>query len=303
MKKVLITTSSFGQVDEAPLKELWNSGYHVIFNPYGRKLTESEVIELLELHQPDGLLAGVEPLTETALTAASPGLKIISRCGTGLDSVDLDAAKKLGVIVTNTPDGPTRAVAELTVGLMLALLRRIHLSDASIRRGGWKRPMGNLLYGKKVGIIGCGRIGTCLAKMLTGFECTILGYDPLNPESEYYNLTELEELLRASHVITLHLPVVGIDYFIGAAQIKMMRQGSYLINAARGNLVDEKALYEALIAGHLAGAGIDTFEQEPYRGPLAGLENVLLTAHIGSYAREARTMMEKQAVFNLLAKL
>ena len=304
MKKILVTTSTFGKMDPAPLAKLQNSGCRVVLNPHGRKLSEEEVSALLTKHQPAALIAGVEPLTESALRAGLPALKIISRCGSGLESVDLKAAEKLSITVTSTPDAPTVPVAELTMGLILGILRRIHIADAAIREGRWERPLGSLLYHKTVGIIGCGRIGTRLARMLSGFDCRVIGYDPLLPRSAFFELKELDELLKMSDLVTLHLPYSAENnHFIDQKRLQIMKKGSYLINASRGGLVDEEALYRALKAGPLAGAALDTFEQEPYRGPLKELENVLLTGHIGSYAREARVMMEMQAVDNLLQHL
>ena len=302
-KTILITTSSFGASDSAPLKKMQRLGLNVILNPYGRKLTEEEAQTFLEEHQPVGLVAGVEPLTERIMQN-TPSLKVISRCGIGMDSVDLEAAKRLGISVTNTPDAPTIPVAELTMGMILGLLRQIHVTDAGIRKDRWERPMGVLLYGKTMGIVGCGRIGTRLARILQGFDCTVLGADPACPECADYRLVDLEEVLAGSDIISLHLPYCAqTHHFINADRMALMNKGSYLINAARGGLVDENALFQALNTGHLAGAALDCFEQEPYQGPLKELKNVLLTAHIGSYAREGRIMMEAQAVENLIHEL
>lgn len=302
-KTILTTTSSFGTLDPAPLEEMQRLGLNVILNPYGRKLTEEEAQTFLEEHRPVGLVAGVEPLTERVMQS-TPSLKVISRCGIGMDSVDLEAAKRLGITVTNTPDAPTIPVAELTMGMILGLLRQIHVTDAGIRANRWDRPMGNLLFGKTVGIIGCGRIGTRLAQMLQGFDCTILGADPACPECTDFRLADLDQVLASSDIISLHLPYCAqTHHFINADRLALMKKGAYLINAARGGLVDEEALFQTLSTGHLAGAALDCFEQEPYQGPLKELKNVLLTAHIGSYAREGRIMMEAQAVENLIQEL
>jgi D-3-phosphoglycerate dehydrogenase len=302
-KTILITTSSFSVLDLAPLKKMQRLGLNVILNPYGRKLTEEEAQAFLEEHQPVGLVAGVELLTERVMQSIL-SLKVISRCGIGMDAVDLEAAKRLGITVTNTPDAPTIPVAELTMGMILGLLRQIHVTDASIRKDCWERPMGGLLYGKTVGIIGCGRIGTRLARNLQGFDCTVLGADPACPECADYRLVDLEQVLSASDIISLHLPYCAqTNHFMNADRLALMKKGAYLVNAARGGLVDEDALFQALSTGHLAGAALDCFEQEPYQGPLKELKNVLLTAHIGSYAREGRIMMEAQAVENLIQEL
>jgi D-3-phosphoglycerate dehydrogenase len=302
-KTILITTSSFGKLDSQAVHLLESEGFQIVLNPYKRKLTEEEVAKLIATYNPLGMIAGVEPLTRSVLEHAT-GLKVISRCGIGLDSVDLQAAAASNIKVLNTPDAPTIAVAELTLGMILSLLRKIHLSDAGMRRGEWTRPYGRLLHGKTVGIIGCGRIGSCLAKLLQPFECKVLGCDPVCTIEENLTLVDAENILQQSDIISLHIPYSGrTHHFINQERIKMMKDSSYLINAARGGLVDEQALYGALVSGKLAGAAFDCFEDEPYAGNLVNLENVLLTAHIGSYAQEARVMMETEAVKNLLSVL
>lgn len=300
MKTILITTSSFGKADPRPLDRLRAAGFDVYLNPFGRKLSEKEVLNLVEKHQPTGIVAGVEPLTRNVLSAAKQ-LQAISRCGIGMESVDCATAKELGISVSNTPDGPTLAVAELTVGMVLTLLRKIHRSDAGIRAGQWVRPMGGLLHGKTVGIVGCGRIGAAVAVRLKAFGCRMLGCDVIQKESESIQVVDTDQVLAESDIISLHIPGGTSNYhFMDGPRINSMKKGAVLINAARGDLVDETALIEALQSGRLAGAALDTFEHEPYEGPLSALENVLLTAHIGSYAAEARVMMEVQAVDNLL---
>lgn len=303
MTEILITTSSFGKQDSGLLQILLENKLSYKLNPYSRKLTEAEVSELIELHQPVGMIAGVEVLNRQVLEKAK-NLKVISRAGVGMDSVDLQAAKDLGIVVTNTPDAPTIPVAELTLSMILSLLRRIHISDASIRHGEWIRPMGNLLYEKTVGIIGCGRIGSYVAKLLSVFECSVLGCDPARPVGDCFTLVAMDEILSRSDIISLHLPYsIENHHFMNEERIRSMKQGAILINAARGGLVDEEALYDALVSKHLDGAAIDCFEEEPYNGKLKKLDNVLLTAHIGSYAKEGRSMMEKQAVENLILEL
>lgn len=303
MNNILISTSSFGKYGDKPLKMIEEKEFNPILNPYKRKLTEIEIKDLLIKYQPVGLIAGVEPLTRRVLQEAKT-LKVISRCGIGMDAVDLDAAKDLNIVVTNTPDGPTISVAELTLGLILALLRKIHIADSSIRNGGWERPMGSLLYGKVLGIIGCGRIGTYLAQLISNFGCNVLGCDPLCDSCEWYEIHDLNSILQHADIVSLHLPYSKENnHFFGKEQIAKLKKGAFLVNAARGGLVDEKALYDALKSGTLGGAALDCFEQEPYTGPLKKLGNVILTGHIGSYAKEGRMMMEKQAVENLFKEL
>lgn len=304
MKKVLITTSSFGTSDPYPLEILNQNGFQPVLNPYKRKLTEEEVLSLLGEHRPEALIAGVEPLTERVLQIASPYLKVISRCGIGMDSVDLNAAKRLGIKVTNTPDAPTIPVAELTLGLILDALRGISLSTGRVKQGEWHRPMGNLLYKKIVGIVGLGRIGTHLAKLLEPFECGVLGYDPYIGEHPYASLTDEDTLLECSDIITLHIPYTEENrHFIGEKALSQIKSTAYLINTARGGLVDEAALYRALKEEKIKGCALDCFEEEPYTGPLKELDNVVLTGHIGSYAAEARIMQERQSAENVIISL
>ena len=303
IKTILISTSSFGKFSNEPLNLLKETFEKVVFNPYGRKLTEKEILVLIREHQPVGIIAGVEPLTKNVLQVADH-LKIISRAGIGVDNIDLNEAKKLNIAVTNTPDAPTIPVAELTVGMMLSLLRKIHQSDQAIRMGVWDRPMGELLNGKTVGLIGCGRIGQTVSKILAAFGCNIFGCDPVCCKNKIISFLQFEELLKSSDIVSLHVPYSKeTRHIINAKTIALMKNDAYLINASRGGLVDEEALYNALQNGSLSGAALDSFEEEPYRGPLTKLDNVLLTSHIGSYAKEGRIAMEKHAVENLLSEL
>ena len=303
MNKILVTTSSFGKNNPDALKRLEQMGFEIELNPYKRKLTEPEVTSLVQKYNPIGIIAGVEPLTKNVISVAG-NLKVISRCGIGMDSVDLEAAELNDIAVTNTPDAPTIPVAELTIGSIFCMLRRIHLSDASIREGKWYRPVGNLLHGKTVGIIGCGRIGSALGEMLGAFDCRILGCDPTPPMVELFYMVNLDELLSQSDIVSLHLPYSKEHHhFIDQKELHQMKKGSFMVNISRGGLVNETALYDALHTGHLAGASIDSFENEPYSGELAKLDNVVLTGHIGSYAVEGRVEMERQAVDNLINEL
>lgn len=294
MKKILISTSNFSDAHVAPLK---NAGYEVITNPHKRRLTEAEITELLVQHQPEGLIAGVEPLT-AAVFAQATALKVVSRCGTGLDSVDLTAAQQSGIKIYNTPDAPVAAVAELTIGLMLNVLRHISSADRSIRENQWRAIMGNLLAGKIVGLIGHGRIGRRVAQLAEAFGASCIYHDPY---CQAGGSIDLELLLSRADIISLHIPYSkDSHHLINKARIERLKPEAILINVARGGLVDEDALVEALSTQKLRAAGLDVFENEPYQGPLKDLDNVVLTAHMGSYAKEARTQQEVEAVTNLL---
>ena len=303
MPTILITTSSFDLRHLRLADRLTEAGFEIVLNPYKRRLTEDEVKSLLT-KDVVGMIAGIEPLTERILKSAH-SLKVIARCGVGLDSVDLGAAKKLGIKVSNTPDAPTLPVAELTLAHMLNLLRGVSTANYNIHKGDWKPFMGSLLAGKNVGIVGYGRIGRKVAELVSVFGASVLVHDvtPIQPDNKVRQM-EFNDLLRESDIVTLHIPYSSDSYhIIGDEQIRQMKLGAYLLNISRGGLVDESALYNALIEKRLAGAGLDVFEQEPYSGPLSTLENVLLTAHMGSYAQEARAKQELEAAENLVAAL
>lgn len=307
MSRILITTSIFGKDDPSPLNLLQNAGYEAIINPYGRRLTEDEVLDLLSEVKPVGMVAGVEPITARVLQQAE-GLRVISRCGVGLENVDLNAAGSLGITVTNTPDGPTEAVAELTIGLIFNLLRMVSFLDRELRKGNWIKRTGSLVRGKKVGIIGLGRIGKEVAEMLLSVGAKVAGTD-IQPDYEWLQknqvpLVSLEELLKQSEILCLHLSHKPDNkHLIGRKEMEAMPKGAYLINTSRGEVIDHDALYSMLTNGHLSGAALDVFEEEPYTGPLTKLDNVILTPHIGSYTKETRLEMETQAVKNLLSAL
>jgi len=307
MTKVLITTSSFGKDDKLPLNSLRQAGCEVVLNPYGRKLTEDEILNLILEVRPDAIIAGLEPLTERVLNQAET-LKTICRCGTGMDNVDRACACDLGIIVDNTPDGPTEAVAELTVGLIFDLLRKISYLDRELRNGNWVKENGSLLFGKKVGLIGLGRIGRRVAEMLVVLGAKVSGAD-IQPDLDWIkryqvSLASFEEILRDSDILSIHVSTEKENgYLIGTAEIESMKKGAYLLNLSRGHVVDEEALYTALAQGHMSGVALDVFAQEPYSGPLTALDNVILTPHVGSYAKETRVKMEMESVNNVLSAL
>ncbi len=296
MKKIAISTTSFARYDSCPLSLCTEKGYEVILNPHGRKVRPDELIELAK--DAVGLIAGTESITEEVLVKL-PSLKVISRCGAGIDNIDRDATKRFGVIILNTPDGPTLAVAELTVGLILSLLRKIYQIDTAIRNNKWEKLMGNLLCGKKVGIKGFGRVGKKVAELLSPFGCELAYSDPF-VEDGLLGLCRLslEDLLGWADIISIHASTK--EKIIGGREFKLMKKGAWLINTARGGIVDETVLYAYLKKGYLSGAALDVFEEEPYTGPLKELDNVILTSHVGSYAKEARIEMEIKSVRNLL---
>ena len=303
--RVFISTSSFAKYDASPLDLLKDAGLAVQLNPHGRKLTPDECLNLYK--DIEGLIAGTEALTAEVLKSAG-NLRVISRCGAGGDNVDQEAARELGLKVFTTPDAPTQAVAELTMGLMLDLLRGVSNGDRLIKSGDWQKNMGNLLAGKTLGILGMGRIGKRVVELTRPFDLKYTAWDK-SPDRQFANkysvdFGELDSLLRRADIITIHLPYAPeLKGIIGYRELGLMKGDAFIINTARGGLVDEIALYKTLKDKKIAGAALDVFGQEPYNGPLTELDNIILTPHIGSYAREARVEMEIQSVKNLLQGL
>ncbi|MFC1462393.1 NAD(P)-dependent oxidoreductase [Verrucomicrobiota bacterium] len=296
--KVLVSPSSFGKLDPAPLEALSGTGLEVVNNPYGRRLTKGEVIGLLV--EVCGIVAGLEPLDEDVMTKSD--LKVISRCGSGMSNVDQDAAARLGIEVYSTPYGPTEAVAELTLGALLGLLRHVPRMDRSLHEGKWDKRIGVQLQGKTVTIIGYGRIGRRVAEVMQPFDVSILVVDPfLDGQDVEHPVMALEEALPQADIVSLHLS--GEEQVLGEKEFAAMKEGVYLLNGARGGLVDEECLVKNLESGKVAGAWIDAFGVEPYEGPLTGFDQVVLTPHIGSYALECRRSMEMESAMNLINAL
>jgi len=295
--KILIGPSSFAATDKTPMDRLIAAGYEVIDNPYKRKLTREELLNLLD-DDVVGLIAGLETIDRKVLEKT--GLQVVSRVGAGLSNVDLESARALGVQVFNTPDAPTNAVAELTIGAMLSLLRMIPQMDQALHEGQWQKKIGAQLQGRTVAIVGFGRIGRRVARLLSPFAVQILVVDPYIKESAYgdYRMVTLGAALSEADVVTIHSS--GHACIIGEKEFSCMKKGAYLLNVARGGVISEKALIEALENGTVAGAWLDTFEEEPYSGQLCNYQNVILTPHVGSYTAECRLRMENEAVDNLL---
>jgi len=298
--KIFISTASFGKDDPAPIDVLTKRKIGFTINPYGRRLSEDEIRKVLAAGGYDGILAGLEPLTRAVLSGAK-GLKVISRVGVGLDNVDLAAAKSLRIKVFNTPGVLTDSVAELTLGLMLAALRRITWSDRKIRIGVWDKKMGGLLKGKVVGIVGLGNIGQRVAQLVKAFGAKVIANDVRRVKTNGVKKIALAELLKNADIVSLHSS--DAKCLIAQKEIDAMKPGVIIVNTARGALIDEQSLAHGLIAGKISCAALDVFKDEPYSGKLLELDNVIVTPHIGSYAREARIAMEKMAVANLIKGL
>jgi len=303
--KVLISTVPFGSLpNHDPLGLLEAARVRYQLNPFGRRLTEPELIELI--HDVSILIAGTEPIT-TEVMEAAPQLRLIARVGIGLDSVDLEAARMRGIAVTYTPEAPAPAVAELTVGLMLDLLRSISRADRLMHSKHWKRFLGRRLDGLTVGVLGVGRVGKRVIRILRGgFPNVRILANDIQPDFSFgeelgIEWVEKNKLYANSDIVTLHLPLTQItNRLITEREIGMMKPSAFIINTSRGGIVDESALATALTSGCLAGAAIDVFDREPYSGVLTDIEPCILTCHMGSMSEDCRAAMETEAVEDVL---
>jgi D-3-phosphoglycerate dehydrogenase len=299
MPKALITTVPFADKNREPLDLLEQARIDYVINPLGRKLKEDELAEMIAGF--DVLIAGTEPISEKVMANADR-LKLISRVGIGLDSVDLLAAERRSIQVSYTPDAPAAAVSELTIGLMLTLLRSIHLSNARMQEGVWHRFFGRRISEATIGIIGAGRIGGGVINRLGGFGVDHILVNEIRRDS-FENTSGItleyvdeETIYRTADVISLHVPLTAqTKDIIRREQLMQMKSDALLINTARGGIVNENDLAKVMNAGHLGGAAIDVFGHEPYSGPLAQIERCLLTAHMGSMSIDCRTRMEIEA--------
>ena len=298
MPRALITTVPFADKDRLPLMLLEKAGIEYVINPLNKKLTALELAELIPGF--DVLIAGTEEINDSVLKRADK-LKFISRVGIGLDSVDLAFAKDNNIKVSYTPDAPAPAVAEFTLGLMLSLLRSTQISNGQMHQGRWERYFGRRLGDVSVGIIGTGRIGSRVIEHFSGFKPAKILANDIDPNRELNKNHSIEwvskeEIYRKADVISLHLPLTAeTKNLINKDIMLSMKPDALLINTSRGGIINEQDLYEVMIGGHLAGAGIDVFEQEPYNGPLKEIERCILTAHMGSMSIDCRTRMEIEA--------
>ena len=298
MTKVLITTIPFADKNRLPLDLLEQNNIEYLINPFNKKLTEDELVEMVSDF--DVIIAGTEPITKKVMNAAT-NLKMISRVGIGLDSVNLLEAEKHGIVVSYTPDAPAPAVAELTIGLMLTLLRSVQLSNMEMHIGKWHRFFGRRLSKVVIGIIGIGRIGTGVLQHLQGFGSLKILVNDINSDSNLnkkFNIewVDKETIYQQADIITIHTPLTAqTKNMIKKEQLLSMKEDAIIINTARGGIINEDDLYEIMQAGHLSGAAIDVFDFEPYAGKLREIERCILTAHMGSMSVDCRTRMEIEA--------
>jgi len=305
--RVLVTPTSYASQDESLKTILEEQVKEVVYNTTGKPLSSTQLQSLLP--GIDGMIAGLDEIDAAAM-AVAPDLIVISRYGVGYNNVDLKAAKLNNITVTNTPGANAKSVAELTIALILNLLRPVLPAAKGVQDGEWPRLKGTCLEGKTVGLIGLGAIGKETARRLSGFDCQILAYDIIKNEefAEQNNVAymPLDLLLNQADIVSLHLPgtpdtagTVDEDFF------GKMKTGSWIVNTAQGELIDEAALIRALNSGKLRGAAVDVYQQEPpdKKNPLLKMENVIATPHMGAHSDSATNAMGRIALEECLLVL
>lgn len=303
MTKVLVTPRSLKSPDHPALRPLREAGYEIVIPTPGVSPDPATLKRVLPGCA--GWLAGVEKIAADVLEAGGE-LRIISRNGVGVDNIDLDAAKRLGIAVANTPGANARGVAELALGLILAVARGIAAADASIRAGGWERSQGRELEGGTLGVVGCGQIGRILSRMAIGIGMNVVGYD-LYPDASFrlegFRYVNPEELARRSDVVSVHIPG-GDRPFVDREFLSLLRDNAILVNTARASAVDEAAVIEALDSGRLFGYGVDAFSEEPPGvTALTSHARVVSTSHVGGFTAESVMRSAEWAARNIVEKL
>jgi len=304
---ILVTATSYGKNDPRLKSELEAQVGKVTYNTTGKPLNSAQLAELLP--GVDGYIAGLDQINGAALEKADK-LKVITRYGVGVDNIDHNVTRAKSIVVTNTPGANSVSVAELALALMLALARQIPEADKAVHQGKWPRLNGVSLEGKTIGILGLGAIGKQLALRLRGFNCRMLAYDPFYEgsfaEENGLEMVPLKDVISQSDFLSLHLPLLAeTRLMVGSAFLATMKKGSFLINTARGELIDEDALCAALENGHLRGAGLDAFVTEPPDpdNPLLRLPQVITTPHLGAQTDGATSNMGWLALRDCLAVL
>ncbi len=305
--KVLVTPTSFGSQDPELKKQLEAAVKEVIYNTTGKPLASDDLVKMLP--DVDGYIAGLDQIDRDALQEAKQ-LQVVARYGVGVDAVDLDAAREMGIVVTNTPGANSGSVAELALGLMLTLARNINTAVTMTKRSEWPRLHGASLEGKTVGILGFGAIGQQLARRLAGFGCRVVAYDPYASAEAaaqfQVEMCEQDEVIARADFLSLHLPALPETCgMVNADFIAKMKEGAYLVNTARGEIVDEDALLAGLESGRIAGAALDAFVQQPpeSNNPLFQHERVIATPHMGAHTDGATNAMGWTSLSDCLAVL
>ncbi len=306
MNKVLITPRSLTRDGHPSFDLLREAGYEIVYATPGKQPSENELIQ--KLPGCVGYLAGVEKISGRALEAAKD-LKVISRNGSGIDNIDLDAAKRLGITICRTEGANARGVAELAIGLMFALVRFIPFHDEKMKSEAWERRKGIELEGRTLGLVGCGQIGKETAHRALGLGMDVIAYrrhpDHSFAPSDRFKWVSFDELIQNSDIISLHRPAnPSGEPVIDQAVIGKMNKGVFILNTARASLVDEKAILEGLDSGQIAGFATDVYETEPPDDfSLVKHDRVIATPHLGGFTKESVNRATTEAVENIITTL
>jgi D-3-phosphoglycerate dehydrogenase len=308
MPKVLITPRSFAQYSDGPFKKLESAGISIVNNPAGNIMTKGQMIE--HIKGMDGIILGVDPMDADVLAAASD-LKVVSKYGVGTDNIDLGYCAENGIEVTITKNANSEAVADYAFALMLSVARKVVEIDKGCRNGDWGKKVAVDVYGKKIGIIGLGAIGRGVAARAKGFCMELYGYDAF-PDDDYMKANGItaaspDEMLKECDFISLHLPLTAdTKHMINAKNLATAKKNLIIINTARGGIINEDDLYEALKNGAIMGAGVDVFESEPAKNSrLLELDNTVVGSHCGAStigAVDTMSMMAAENVINVFRK-
>ncbi len=298
---VYVTLSQFCEDNNGPRRLLEEAGFEVRQNSLGRRMQAHELGDALR--EADAVIAAVEPY-DADLLASLPRLRCISRCGVGTDAIDLEVARRLSISVLTTADEVVEPVAQMTVTMILALARNLLLHYSDFRSGRWVKHTGFLLSEWTIGLVGFGRIGIAVEGLLRPFGARIIVADPYiqpNGVPPGVKLMDLSELLKMADVVSIHAArPLSEGPILGRKELAMMKPGSRVVNTARGHLLDERALRDALESGHIAAVAVDVFREEPYRGPLSGFPQVLGTPHVATLTRSSRIAMERRSALNVI---
>jgi len=305
MQKILVTPRSVTRHGHPSLKRLEAAGFEVVFCRPGELPSDEELRRLLPGCV--GYVAGVEPIRAKVLESTQ-GLKVISRNGTGVDAIDMESAKRLGIQVLRAQGANARGVAELTMGLILALARSVTACDRAMKTGKWERSSGFELEEKTLGLVGCGRVGRLVTGFALAFGMRVISHDPIaewENAPEGFSFAELDDVFRRSDVLSLHCPPASDGKaLLDREVIERLKPGVLVINTARGGLIDPDAMLQALEKRQVAGLGLDAFEEEPPNDRrLVEHPRVIATPHIGGYTSQSIDRAMDVAVDNLLQAL
>ena len=293
---LLLATSTFNKHKDKKLETIINKKFKAIYNPFKRKLSDKELLNLLNKNKINYVVAGLENYNKEIIKNSN--LKIISRLGSGTSNIDTKFAKSQKIKVFSTPDGPIEAVSELTLGMIISMLREIFNLNNKMHKNIWERENGNLLFKKNVLIIGYGRIGKNLKKLLKPFNTNVIIYDKIKKYHKNLNFLPLKKALQLADIITIHTNTE--QEILGKAEFKLLKKGVIICNSSRGSVINEKEIITYIEKKIIRKIWLDVFNHEPYFGKMSKYKNIIMTPHIGSFTQETRKKMELKAIQNII---